>query len=33
VKQDAMAAGCAEIFAKPLEIEFLLGKIRDRLGA
>src|SRR5712692_6946046 len=33
VKQDAMEAGCAEVFAKPLEIETLLGKIRERLGA
>src|SRR5882672_11686005 len=33
VKQDAMAAGCAEVFAKPLDIESLLGKIRERLGA
>src|SRR5437868_8106346 len=27
VKQDAMAAGCAEVFLKPLEIEKFLGKI------
>ena len=33
VKQDAMAAGCAEVFPKPLEIEKLLGKIRTALGA
>ena len=33
VKQDALAAGCAEVFAKPLEIEMLLGKIRETLGA
>ena len=33
VKQDAMAAGCAEVFAKPLEIEMLLGRIRETLGA
>jgi CheY-like chemotaxis protein len=33
VKQDAMAAGCAEVFLKPLEIEKLLGKIRTALGA
>jgi CheY-like chemotaxis protein len=32
VKQDAMAAGCAEVFLKPLEIEKLLGKIRTALG-
>jgi CheY-like chemotaxis protein len=33
VKQDAMAAGCAEVFLKPLEIDKLLGKIRSTLGA
>ena len=33
VKQDAMAAGCAEVFLKPLEIEKLLGKIKNTLGA
>ena len=33
VKQDALAAGCAEVFAKPLEIEMLLGRIRETLGA
>ena len=33
VKQDAMAAGCAEVFPKPLEIEKLLGKIRTALEA
>jgi CheY-like chemotaxis protein len=33
VKQDALAAGCAEVFPKPLEIEKLLGKIRTTLGA
>ncbi len=33
VKQDAMAAGCAEIFAKPLDIESLLGRIKATLGA
>ena len=33
VKQDAMAAGCAEVFAKPLDVELLLGKIRTTLGA
>jgi CheY-like chemotaxis protein len=32
VKQDAMAAGCAEVFLKPLEIEKLLGRIRTALG-
>ncbi|MDX6288559.1 MAG: hypothetical protein QOH42_358 [Blastocatellia bacterium] len=33
VKDDAMAAGCAEIFAKPLDIESLLGRIKATLGA
>jgi CheY-like chemotaxis protein len=33
VKHDAMAAGCAEVFLKPLDIESLLGKIRTTLGA
>ena len=33
VRQDAIAAGCAEVFAKPLDIESLLGKIRTTLGA
>ena len=33
VKQEAMAAGCAEIFAKPLDIESLLGRIKATLGA
>jgi CheY-like chemotaxis protein len=33
VKQDAIAAGCAEVFLKPLEIEKLLGRIRTALGA
>src|SRR6266403_5229129 len=33
VKQDAMAAGCAEVFLKPLEIEKLLGRIKATLGA
>jgi CheY-like chemotaxis protein len=33
VMQDALAAGCAEVFAKPLDIEILLGKIRTTLGA
>jgi len=33
VKQDAMAAGCAEIFAKPLDIGSLLGRIKATLGA
>lgn len=33
VKQDAIAAGCAEVFAKPLDVESLLGKIKATLGA
>jgi CheY-like chemotaxis protein len=33
VKRDAMDAGCAEVFIKPLEIEKLLGSIRNTLGA
>src|SRR5260370_33837955 len=28
VKQDAIEAGCTEVFAKPLHIESLLGKIK-----
>ena len=33
VKHDALAAGCAEVFIKPLDIEKLLGKIKATLGA
>ena len=33
VKHDALAAGCAEVFLKPLDIERLLGKIKATLGA
>jgi CheY-like chemotaxis protein len=33
VTHDALAAGCAEVFAKPLDIESLLGKIKVTLGA
>src|SRR5258707_1971596 len=33
VKQDAMAAGCAEGFLKPLEIETFMGKVRNTLCA
>ncbi len=33
VKHDAIAAGCAEVFAKPLDVDLLLGKIRTTLGA
>jgi len=32
VKHDALAAGCAEVFLKPLDIETLLGKIKATLG-
>jgi len=32
VKQDAMAAGCTEVFAKPLDIESLLGKIKAAIA-
>jgi len=33
VKADALAAGCTEVLRKPLDLEALLGKIRDTLGA
>jgi len=33
VKKDALAAGCAEVFIKPVDIESLLGKIRATLGS
>lgn len=33
VKHDALAAGCAEVFLKPVDIESLLGKIRATLGS
>ena len=33
VKHDAIAAGCAEVFLKPLDVESLLGKIKMTLGA
>ncbi len=33
VTRDALAAGCDEIFAKPLEIEPFLGRIRATLNA
>jgi two-component system cell cycle response regulator DivK len=33
IKADALAAGCTEVFGKPLDFEALLGKIRDTLGA
>ena len=33
VKNDAIAAGCAEVFAKPIDIESLLGRIKATLGS
>jgi len=33
VRDDALAAGCNEVFTKPLEIEPFLGKIRATLNA
>jgi CheY-like chemotaxis protein len=33
VKQDALDAGCAEVFPKPLDLEMLLGKIKATVGA
>ena len=33
VQQDALDAGCNEVFTKPLEIEPFLGKIRATLNA
>jgi len=33
VKQDALDAGCTEVFLKPLELDKFLGKIREILGA
>jgi CheY-like chemotaxis protein len=33
VKHDAIAAGCAEVFPKPIDVETLLGKIKTTLGA
>jgi CheY-like chemotaxis protein len=32
VARDAMEAGCTEVFAKPLDIEPFLGKVRDTLN-
>jgi CheY-like chemotaxis protein len=32
VKADAQAAGCTEVFGKPLDLDKLLGRIRDVLG-
>lgn len=33
VRRDALAAGCTEVFPKPFDIEALLSKIKERLGA
>ena len=33
VKQDALAAGCTEVFPKPIDVDSLLSKIKARLGA
>jgi CheY-like chemotaxis protein len=33
VKQDAIATGCTEVFPKPLDVELLLGRIKERVGA
>jgi len=33
VKADAVAAGCTEMFSKPLDLEALLGRIKNALGA
>ena len=33
VKKDAIAAGCSQVFVKPLDLEALLGKIKDALGS
>jgi len=32
VKDDALAAGCTEVFAKPLDLPVLLGRIESSLG-
>jgi CheY-like chemotaxis protein len=32
VKDDALAAGCTEVFSKPLDLTSLLGKIQTTLG-
>jgi CheY-like chemotaxis protein len=32
VKEDALAAGCTEVFNKPLDMESLLSKIRAAIG-
>jgi len=33
VKHDAIAAGCAEVFRKPLDVESLLVRIKATLGS
>jgi CheY-like chemotaxis protein len=33
VKKDAIAAGCTEVFAKPLDVESLLKRIKETVGA
>ena len=33
VKADALAAGCTEVFAKPIDLESLLGKIHSALAS
>ena len=33
VKQDALAAGCTEVFPKPFDVESLLSKIKQTLGS
>jgi CheY-like chemotaxis protein len=33
VKQDALAAGCTEVFPKPLEMESFLSRIKEALDA
>ena len=32
VKEDAIAAGCTEVFVKPVDFELLLGRIRETLA-
>jgi two-component system cell cycle response regulator DivK len=33
VRTDAIAAGCTAVFTKPLNLDALLGKIKDTLGS
>lgn len=33
ISGEALAAGCTEVFSKPLNLEALLGKIKNTLGA